>query len=293
MENILEIKNLRKKYKQFTLKDISLELPRGYIMGLIGPNGAGKSTTIKLIMNMIKSDGGEIKVFGLDNKIHEEEIKSRIGYIGEEQYFYEDMTVSWTEKFVSRYYKNWESEKFYSLLERFDISKTKKIKELSKGMKVKLALALVLSHNPELLILDEPTSGLDPVVRRDILNVLLDVIQDEKKSILISSHITEDIDKIADYVTYMIDGKIVLSDEKEKILSNWKKVHISKEHINDNIKKHLMVVQENIFGITGITNNYSGILKELGENKESNGIKFESATLDDILVSYVKEGKIC
>lgn len=291
MENILEVKKLRKEYKEFILKDISFKLPRGYIMGFIGPNGAGKSTTIKSLMNLLNIDGGDIKIFGLDYKNNEEEIKNRIGYVGEEQHFYLDMTVKWTGNFIAQYYNDWDNNKFDNLLKRFNVSKSKKIKELSKGMRVKLSLALALAHNPELLILDEPTSGLDPVIRREILDILMEVIEDENKSVLLSSHITEDIEKIADYITYIIDGKIVLSDAKENIVSNWKKVKIKSDLINKDIKRYLVGIEENFFGVSAITSNYSMLKGQLKRHGGSNGIKVENASLDDILVSFVKEEK--
>ena len=291
MNDILRIKNLKKKYSEFTLKEVSFNLPRGYIMGLIGPNGAGKSTTIKSIMNLINLDGGEVEVFGLNYKQNEEEIKNKIGYVGEDQFFYEDMSVAWTEKFVSQYYDKWDKGKFNRLLKQFNVSKTKKIKELSKGMKVKFAIALALARNPELLILDEPTSGIDPVIRVEILEILSDVIQDENKSVLLSSHITEDIEKIADYVTYMVDGEIVLSDERENILSKWKKITIKKELVTDEIKSKLSIKDENFFGITGITNDYMALKERLSNYKTNQGIKVHNATLEDILISFVKEEK--
>lgn len=291
MNNILNVNNLRKEYPEFTLKNISFKLPRGYIMGLIGPNGAGKSTTIKLIMNLIKSNAGDVEIFGLNYKDNEEEIKNRIGYVGEEQVFYEDMSVSWTEKFISQYYKKWDSKYFNNLLSKFNVSKTKRIKELSKGMKVKLSIALALARDPELLILDEPTSGLDPVVRREILDILMEIIQDENKSVLFSSHITEDIEKVADYVTYIINGKIIISEEKEKILSNWKKISFKKDLMNKEIKDSMFGIEENFFGITGITNNYSKVRSLIHDSRENNGAKVDNATLDDILISLVKEDK--
>ncbi|MTI49635.1 MAG: ABC transporter ATP-binding protein [Firmicutes bacterium] len=287
--SILKVNNLRKKYSEFTLKDVSFELPRGYIMGLIGPNGAGKSTTIKLIMNLLKSNGGEVEIFGLNYKNNEEEIKNRIGYVGEEQIFYEDMSVAWTEKFISQYYKKWDKEYFNSLLSKFKVSKTKKIKELSKGMKVKLGIALALARHPELLILDEPTSGLDPVIRKEILDILLEVIQDENKSVLFSSHITEDIEKIADYVTYIINGKIVLSQEKENVLANWKKISLKKNLVDQEIKRLMIGIEENYFGITGITKNYSKIKNIFSLKNINDGIKISNATLDEILISLVRE----
>lgn len=291
MSNILEISNLRKEYKEFTLKDISLTLPRGYIMGLIGPNGAGKSTTIKAIMNLINYDGGKIKLFGLDYGNDEEEIKNKIGYVGEEQFFYEDMTVNWMEKFISQHYKQWNREKFNSLIERFNVSSTKKVRELSKGMRVKLALALALAHNPALLILDEPTSGLDPVVRNEILKILLEVIQDENKSVLFSTHITEDVEKIADYVTYLIDGRIVLSASKDELLEKWKTIHIKNGYEINEVRSKLVGVEKNFFGISGLTDKFEEIRSTLKPYIEKDIVRVENTSIDQILISLVKEAK--
>ena len=151
MENLLKVKNIRKDYKEFSLKDVSFDLQKGSIMGIIGPNGAGKTTTIKIIMNILRANSGEVEIFGLNYKDNEKEIKNRIGYVGEEQYFYQNKTIKWTEKFVSSFYKNWDKDMFNKLLNDFELSRTKKIKELSKGMKVKLSFAIALSHNPDLL----------------------------------------------------------------------------------------------------------------------------------------------
>lgn len=185
---ILEIINLSKNYGKFKLSDVNILLPHGYIMGFVGANGAGKTTTIKLIMNMIRRDSGEIKVFGKDNIEYEMQIKDNIGYVGEQPVFYDDMTVDWTGNFAKKFYSKWDDSNFSSLLNRFKIDKNKKIKQLSKGMKMKTALALALSHRPELLILDEPTSGLDPIVRDELLEILMEFIQDERRAVF-SRHI--------------------------------------------------------------------------------------------------------
>lgn len=293
MGNILEISNLRKEYKEFTLKDISLTLPRGYIMGLIGPNGAGKSTTIKAIMNLINCDSGKIKLFGLDYENSEEEIKNRIGYVGEEQYFYEDMSVKWMEQFISQHYRQWNKDEFYTLLERFNVSPTKKVQELSKGMRVKLSLALALAHNPELIILDEPTSGLDPVIRSEILKILLEIIQDENKSVLFSTHITEDVEKIADYVTYLIDGRIVLSASKDELLEKWKTIHIKNGYEIPEVNSKLIGIEKNYFGTTGLTDRYEEIKNIIKPYIEKGVIRIENTSIDQILISLVKERSIC
>ena len=289
MDNLLEVKNITKEYKEFRLKGISFKLSKGSIMGLIGPNGAGKTTTIKIIMNLLKSNSGEVKIFGLNYDENEKEIKNRVGYVGEEQYFYQNKTVIWTENFVSSFYKNWDKKIFNKFLDDFQISRTKKIKELSKGMKVKLSFAIALSHNPELLILDEPTAGLDPVIRRELLDLLLKKCQDEGKSVILSSHITDDITRIADYISFMVDGKITIADSKDNLLSNWKKIYFKNGSLTDVIEKELLSVSKQTFGSSGLTNKYMEISELLKDGISSEDIKVENINLDDILISLVKE----
>jgi ABC-2 type transport system ATP-binding protein len=285
MENILEIKDLRKEYEEFTLENISLNIPKGFITGIIGPNGAGKTTTIKLIMNLIKADSGEIKVFGLSPQQHEKEIKNRIGYVGEEQYFYEHHSAAWTGKFVSHFFDQWDMETFNRLLDDFEIPRKKWIRKYSKGMKVKLSLAIALSHNAELIILDEPTAGLDPVVRRDVLNFLQKCSLEENHTVLISSHITDDIARIADFITYMIKGRIALFKAKDDLLANWKKVHFKKDSLDKKIIDSMENVQEHMFGNSAITRNFLEIQGSLTQGITAGDIRVENIDLDDILIS--------
>ena len=287
-KNVLEVKNLRKEYKEFTLDNVSFSVPAGYIMGIIGPNGAGKTTTIKLLMNLIKPEGGEINIFGLDPRKNEKEVKNRIGYVGEEQYFYQNKTVAWTGRFVSQFFKQWNNNKFNAFLEDFKLSRTKKVKELSRGMKVKLSFAIALSHQPELLILDEPTSGLDPVIRREILDLLLKTSREENKSVIISSHITDDLARIADIITFMINGKIRLTGEKDDLLANWKRIHYKKGALSKNITASLNNVQDQVFGSSGLTGHYLKIKDRLADGIGKEEIKVENLNLDDILISFVK-----
>jgi ABC-2 type transport system ATP-binding protein len=288
MDNIVEIKNLRKTFKGFVLDNISLNLPAGYILGLIGPNGAGKTTTIKILMNMIRRDGGDVKVFGLDPNKNAKQIKNRVGYVGEEQYFYGNKTVAWTGKFVSTFYEDWDINTFQSLLTGFALSRTKKTKDLSKGMKVKLSLALALSHNLDLLILDEPTAGLDPVIRRDILEMLRNKSKDEGKSVIISSHITDDIMRIADLVAFLINGKIALFSEKDELLTNWKRIHYKKGALNAPIVNSLTRRKDHMFGSSGVTDRYPRIKDALIQGQTEGVVKVENVNLDDILISLVK-----
>jgi ABC-2 type transport system ATP-binding protein len=288
MENILEIHNLRKKYKGFHLDDISLSLPSGHVLGLIGPNGAGKTTTIKILMNMVKRDGGEVRVFGLDPRKSAKSIKNRVGYLGEEQYFYGDKTIAWTGQFVSSFYDSWDTNAFQSLLTRFAISRSKKTRELSKGMKVRFSLALALSHNPELLILDEPTAGLDPVIRREVLELLRKKSKEEGKSVIISSHITDDIMRTADLVAFLVEGKIVLSSDKDELLSNWKRIHYKKGSLDSRFIRSLTNLKEHMFGSSGITDKYPEIKDDLIQGITEGVVKVENVNLDDILISLVK-----
>ncbi|MCR2822128.1 ABC transporter ATP-binding protein [Lederbergia panacisoli] len=221
MENIIELKNASKKIKDFQLKNISFECKKGYIMGLIGPNGAGKSTLISCLMDLMKIDAGEVKLFGMTHQENTKEIKQRIGFVYDKSHFYEDLTLEKNKKIIAPFYNNWDDQTFYSYIEKFNLPIKKKVKTLSKGMKMKFAIAMALSHHPDLIILDEPTAGLDPVFRREMLDILYDIIQDENKSVFFSTHITTDLDQVADYITFINNGEIVFSKEKDMIFEEY------------------------------------------------------------------------
>lgn len=283
-DNMLEIINLCKSYGNFELSDVNISLPRGYIMGFIGANGAGKTTTIKLIMNMIKKDSGEIRVFGKDHVKYELYIKNKVGYVSEQPVFYENQTVAWNVNFAKKFYDEWDDALFEDLLTRFNIDSSKKINQLSKGMKMKTALAIALSHRPELLILDEPTSGLDPIVRDELLGILMEFIQDESRSVFFSSHITTDIEKIGDYVTFIDNGRIILSEEKDKILDEWK---IVKGDINlmNNYKKDLI-------GLEQTRTYFKALVKDFDAFKakyDISSLVIDKPTLDDVLLHLTKK----
>ena len=221
MPDALEVRGLRKNYADFELKDVSFALPEGSIMGFVGQNGAGKTTTIKLIFNMIGRDGGEIKVLGLDNLRDELAIKQDLAAVFDEVFFVDSWRVSEVEKVVSGFYQNWSSSQYQGYLKEFDLAPGKKIKELSRGMKMKLMLSVAMSHGARLLVLDEPTSGLDPVARDELLDILLDYISDGKKSVFFSTHITSDLDRIADYVTLIDYGRIFYAGKKDELLEHF------------------------------------------------------------------------
>lgn len=286
MEPILEIRGLKKSFKDFSLKGIDMILEKGYIMGFIGPNGSGKTTTIKLIMNLLKKDAGEIKVFGMDNVKDELEIKQRIGFVYDESNYYENLTVSEMKWVVSSFYKKWDDNAFYKYVKEFQLPLKKKIKDLSKGMKMKFSLAVALSHDADLLIMDEPTSGLDPLVRSELLDILYQIIQDDRKSVFFSTHITSDLDKIADYVTLINDGEILLSLEKDEIINNYGLVKGDKELLDRLNRKDFINIKENQYG-------FEALVKDRNEARKNYGDKIiiEKPTLEDIMLYYTRRWK--
>jgi len=217
----IRVEGLRKRYPRFELKDVSLEVPKGSIVGFIGENGAGKTTTIKAIVGAIRRDAGKIEIFGRDFARHGKALKQTIAVVTEESFFHEEFAAKDVALVLRRLYDRWDDALFRHYLDRFNLPPDKRIKELSRGMRMKLAIAAALSHHPKLLILDEPTSGLDPVVRSEILDVFLDFIQDEEHAILFSSHITTDLEKIADYIVFIHDGRIILSRPKDELIERY------------------------------------------------------------------------
>lgn len=283
MDEILEIKNITKEYDDFKLKNISFKLDRGYIMGFIGPNGAGKSTTIKLIMNLLKRNSGEIKVFGLDNVKHEREIKQRIGFIYDKNHFYDELTLRNMKKIISNFYTDWDDDLYHRYLRIFNLKENKKIKELSKGMQMKFSLAIALSHKAELIIMDEPTSGIDPISRNEILDILMEVIQDEKKAIFFSTHITTDLEKIADYITFINDGGLIFSQPKDEILDNYRIVKGRKEALTKDLEKKFVGIKNNRFGFEGLISKISDM-----DKRYEDGMVIEKPTLDDIMLYTIR-----
>ena len=282
MNNVLEISNVTKDYKKFKIDNISFNLPKGYIMGFIGANGAGKTTTIKLILNMIKRDSGEIKVFDLDNIREEENIKEQIGVVFDECYYLEDWTINDVEKAVSMFYKNWNSSIYEKYLKEFNLARDKKVKDLSRGMRMKLMIAVAFSHEAKLLILDEPTSGLDPVARDEFLDILRDYIEDEEKSVIFSSHITSDIEKIADYITYINNGKIIFTGEKDEFLEKYCIIKGGKEDITESQKKEIIGLRMHSTGFEGLIE----LKKAVGFSSK---VIIEKASLDEIMIYMNKE----
>lgn len=219
--SVLSVKGLVKHYTGFTLQDVTFSLPEGRIMGLIGKNGAGKTTTLKSILNLVRPDSGSITMFGRDFLQNEEACKQDIGVVLGEVDFYKQKKISDITAVTKRFYHHWDETAYQKYLRAFELVPQKRVKELSSGMKVKYMIALALSHNAKLLILDEPTSGLDPVSRDDLLQLFQSLVKDGRRSILFSTHITSDLEKCADDITYIKDGKLLKSAEKTEFLRSF------------------------------------------------------------------------
>jgi ABC-2 type transport system ATP-binding protein len=281
MNNAIEIKNLRKKYKDFTLKDISFSLPTGYIMGFVGQNGAGKTTTIRLMLNMADREGGEIKLLGMDNLRDEQSIKQNVGVVLDEIYFANNWTVREVEQVLKPFYVNWNSALFSQYAQQFRLPLDKKVKELSRGMRLKLMLAVAMSHEAKLLILDEPTSGLDPVARDELLQILSDYI-DEDKSILLSTHNTTDMERIADYITLIDNGNIFYSGTKDDLIDSYRVVKGGPNDLLDPFR-------EKIIGLTKNNTGFSGLIPASEGKYLPEEVVTAPPSIDEILVAISKE----
>jgi ABC-2 type transport system ATP-binding protein len=286
MENVLEIKNVCKQYDDFFLDHITFALPRGYIMGLIGPNGAGKTTIIKLIMRLIMKNEGTINIFGLDNNENEVEIKSRIGFVYDNPNYYEHLNLKQIKGIIAPFYKTWDDKIFKELIDKFQLPMKKTMKKFSRGMIMKAAIAIALSHHADLIIMDEPTSGLDPIFRRELLDILYDLIQNENKSVLFSTHITSDIERIADFITFILNGKIIFSKAKDEVQEQYALIKGDNKFINNEIKKQFEGVRQTEFGFEALTANVESIKRRCGDE-----LIYDKATLEDIMFFSNQRGK--
>ena len=283
MNDYLEVRNLSKSFEGFQLHNITFTLPKGYIMGLIGPNGSGKTTTIKLILNMLKRTSGEVKILGFDNIASEQEAKRNLGVVFDSNYFSDEWKISQVEKSVSVFYENWNTQKFSETLKRFHIQPSKKVKELSKGMQMKLMLACAFSYDAKLLILDEPTSGLDPVSRDELLHILSEYIEDGEHSVLFSTHITGDLERAADYITYISYGELFFSGGKDEFIDNFRIVKGGCEELSVDLGKKML-------GIRNFSTGFEALVKT-EDLKQFAHLNVEPATIDDIVVFTSKRGE--
>jgi ABC-2 type transport system ATP-binding protein len=286
-EQLLEVKNVTKVYEGFTLRDVSFSLPQGYIMGLIGHNGAGKTTLLSLILNLVHLDAGEIRVFGLDHRIDEVAVRSRIGFVHEVPTFFGSLAVERAAQVVSRFYPSWDEAGFREVAGEFGLAPGKKLGRLSQGMRTRFALAVALSHGAELLLLDEPSSGLDPAFRRDLLERLSGVIRGGRTSVLFSTHITSDLDRIADYVTFLRQGRLVFSTTREEVLERWFLVKGGSESLNDRTRSLFAGVVTGEYGFTGLTERLPELKSQLAEG----AVMAEPANLEDVVYYMGRTGK--
>lgn len=284
MENILEIKGLNKTYGEFALKDVSFSMPRGYIMGFVGQNGSGKTTTIRAILDMAKMDSGTISVFGMDSVTDTIAIKERLGVVFDSLYLANHLNVKQVEKQLRPFYKDWSSDDFFRRIREFDLPDNRKIGDFSKGMKMKLMIAAALSHNAELIILDEPTSGLDPVARDELLDILAEYIEDENRGVLFSTHITADVERIADYVTILHNGRVWFTGTKDDLCESYAVIKGGAEDIPPALK-------EKCIGFHAYRNGFDALIETTYLDNIPQSLETEKASIDEILVYIAKEDK--
>ncbi|GAB6107312.1 ABC transporter ATP-binding protein [Fusibacter bizertensis] len=279
--NYLELHNVNKTFANFSLENISFSLPRGFIMGLIGSNGAGKTTTINLILNMLEKEHGQIEIFGQDHLKNEKQIKQGIGVVFDSNFFVDTWTVAETEKAISIFYDKWNHETYQELIKKFKLPANAKVGELSRGMQMKLMLACAFSHDAKLLILDEPTSGLDPVTRNEFLEILQDYIKDGERSVLFSTHITTDLERVADYITYLEHGKLLYTGSMGGLLEKYFIIKGAPGELTNELKRYIIGLRQTDMGFQGLIS--------ADQVKEYRGYILDKPTIDDIIIHISKE----
>lgn len=276
----IEVKGLTKKFDDFVLGPIDLRIPRGTIVGYIGQNGAGKSTTLKLLLGLLKADQGEINLLGTKSNC-DVDIKDKIGVVFDDLYLAQEMNAIQVEKFCSMAYSKWDRKKFFELKNQFNLPDKKIIKNYSRGMKMKLGVAMALSHHAELLFLDEATSGLDPIIRDEILDILLDFMQDENHTILISSHILSDLEKVSDYIAFIDNGKLLFFEGKDELKEKYALCSLSNEEAEKIEKSTIIGRRVHSFGQDLL------IIKD----QAPKGIDLQKPTIEDIMIYFVRGDK--
>lgn len=285
MGNILEISGLSKSYKDFSLTDVSFILPEDCITGFIGINGAGKTTTIRTILGLTQKASGTIKIFGKDMATDEHEIKNRIGVVLDDGRFYDELTMAEMKSIIAPAYSRWSERDYKEYMDRFSLSPKQKIATLSKGMRMKFSLALALSHEAELLIMDEPTSGLDPLIRSQLLEIMSDYMKRGGRGVFFSTHITSDLEKVADMLILINGGKILFEQEKDTLMDSFRIIKGDSKMLNDDNKKLFMSLKITEFGFEGVTNRLSEVQSSFP------GILTEKASIEDIMLCYIEGGK--
>lgn len=285
METILKVENLRKNYPDFSLKSLNFGLEKGTITGFVGPNGSGKTTTIKCILNLLHTDSGRITAMGLDPVKNEQKLKDMLGIVLDEGYFYDELTLREMKSLIAPLYTQWDEGTYRSTIRQFGLPENKKIKELSKGMRMKYSIVLAMSHNARLFIMDEPTSGLDPLVRRELMEILKTLIQDEEKSIFFSTHITSDLDKIADYLIFIHDGQIILQGGKDELKDQHAIVKGKKDQLTPGLEACFVGISRSPYGFEGLTNDRTAVRRQLKD-----GVVYEVPTVEDLMLYYTRRG---
>ena len=279
MKPLLEFRNVSKRYEGFALDGVSFSLPRGHIGGLIGPNGAGKTTIVNLLLNLVSRDGGRIEVAGHDPAEDEVAVKRRIGFVHEVPSYYEHLSLNAIGRMIARFYPEWDGPLFASLLREFDVPPRPRFGSLSRGMRTKGALALALAHRAELLVLDEPTAGLDPVFRRALLERLAAYVADGRASVLISTHITSDLERLADFITYVRAGRVVFSAARDELAERWATVRGGSVLLEEGTRSMLAGYESGPHGVTGLTADAPALRRRLA----GQAVVIERATLEDIM----------
>ena len=281
MNAVLEVKNLNKAYENFSLKDVTFSLNQDCITGFIGTNGFGKTTTIKAILGLVLKDSGKINFLEKDIDKHERKSKNKIGVVLDEGYFYDELTLKEMKNVIAPSYTEWDEQVFLKYIKRFNLNLGQKISTLSKGMRMKFAVALALSHHADLLIMDEPTSGLDPLVRSELIDILLDFMKEPGKSVFFSTHITSDLDKIADMIILIDDGQILIDEEKDALVETHALVKGDNQLINNQTKKLFLNLSQTNYGFEGITHKIDDVCRLMP------GVLMERPTIEDIMLSYI------
>jgi ABC-2 type transport system ATP-binding protein len=281
MNDILKVESLNKSYGDFSLTDVTFSLPEGCITGFIGINGAGKTTTLRTLLGLTKKNSGNIQFFGLEMEKNEKQIKDRIGIVLDDGCFYDELSLAEMKSIISSAYTAWSEQDFKRYMDMFSLDPKQKINTLSKGMKMKYALALALSHNAELLIMDEPTAGLDPLIRSQLLKVLTDYMENGGKGVFFSTHITSDLDKIADMLIMIDNGHIVFQEEKDTLLETYRIVKGDIPSLTDDVRKLLLNVSETAFGFIGITKRVSEVRSYIPD------VIIERPTIEDIMLANI------
>ncbi len=282
MENAIEIRNLSKEYRDFSLKNLSLNVPRGTVLGLIGENGAGKSTLIQSMLGLIKAEYEKIELLGKQLRNQEKEIKEDIAVIFDVSHYNPEYTPEFIGKMLKRVYRNWDMEKYDAYLSRFGLPADKKLKKFSKGMKMKLEFAIAFSHKPRLLILDEATSGLDPVFRDEILELIREFTEEEDHTVVMSSHITSDLDKVADYIAFLHEGKLQFVKSYDELQNDYGVLHCGKDFFESLREEDIVSFKKEPYEYKVLVRNRNGILSVFPD------LEMEKASVEDIMLMYVK-----